>query len=521
MRLIALPLPFEPFPRAEATEPEFRRETSSIWTITNFCFPMALVFGIRPGRKRAPMFRRALRALTIPCLALACSPAPSDPATRGGSGSTGNSTGGKGGGSGAIGGTGGVGGKTSSGGVGGLGAAAGNGGSPTGTGSTGGAGGASGGTGSTSAGGLGGLGAGGTGGVSVAGTGGAAAGPAQSHAFVSSAALAALPTESANWKKAYFKACPDGKLAGIWNGGGVVSEGIGYGMLITANAGTQEDFDAVNAFYEKGSKSEKGLLNWTCTFDAAACSVVCTGNGATDADLDIAAALLQAGQRWGGSYSAKALTLIKALRNSVVETCGSIRAIRPGDKWGGCTEGKGGLINPSYYAPAYYRAFAKVDTEGAATWNQLVEDTYPLWTLGWKGHPNKTFLWPDAQKWNGTAFENGEGFAGNGYDACRVPWRIATDYAWSGEPRAQVLLTQISQEIDGSSLTTNSQGGAAYPANSAFIGSLSLAGIAVSQAKADTYFAAWMAAKKDDDPYFQGTLRMLYLLVAAGKFVSP
>ncbi len=341
------------------------------------------------------------------------------------------------------------------------------------------------------------------------------------NGYIASDAAAAIPSEYATWKNNYFRACGDGLTAGIWNGGGVFSEGIGYGMLITANAGSQADFDAVYQFYQRAEKSAAGLLNWTCNFDQNACSLSCSGNGATDADLDIAAALLMAAKRWGGTYREAARALIVTLRTAVVESCGTILDIRPGDVWGGCTDPGNGLINPSYYSPGYYRAFAQVDSEGAATWNQLVEDTYPLWSLGWKGHPDRMFLWPDAQKWNGTTFVNDKGFAYNGYDACRVPWRIATDYAWTGESRAQSLLGQIGGEIDTAGITTNSLGGPAYPMNSAFIGSMALAGIAISQAKADEYYAAWMGVNKDDTPYYQGTLRMLYLLVAGGQFISP
>jgi hypothetical protein len=32
--------------------------------------------------------------------------------------------------------------------------------------------------------------------------------------------------------------------------------------------------------------------------------------------------------------------------------------------------------------------------------------------------------------------------------------------------------------------------------------------------------SGWLGATLDDTPYFQGTLRVLYLLVAAGKFSS-
>ena len=46
-------------------------------------------------------------------------------------------------------------------------------------------------------------------------------------------------------------------------------------------------------------------------------------------------------------------------------------------------------------------------------------------------------------------------------------------------------------------------------------------GIAVSQTKIDSCVKDWLGATgMDDTPYFQGTLRRLYLLVAGGQFIS-
>jgi hypothetical protein len=60
---------------------------------------------------------------------------------------------------------------------------------------------------------------------------------------------------------------------------------------------------------------------------------------------------------------------------------------------------------------------------------------------------------------------------------------------------------------------------AAQAQNSAFIGAFALSG-GYEQGKFDGYMASWRGATVDDAPYYQGTLRVLYLLVAAGKFTS-
>jgi len=57
--------------------------------------------------------------------------------------------------------------------------------------------------------------------------------------------------------------------------------------------------------------------------------------------------------------------------------------------------------------------------------------------------------------------------------------------------------------------------------NSAFYGSLALSGLAVGQEKADQHYNTWINANPlYDNAYYQGTLRMIYLLLAGGNFPS-
>lgn len=342
------------------------------------------------------------------------------------------------------------------------------------------------------------------------------------NAFAVSAAEGTLASEYATWKSKFLTSCGGGLYSVETKGGAagaVVSEGIGYGMLITATLGEQAEFDGLAKFYADSAKSDAGLMRWTC---ASACDPSsCTGASATDGDLDVAMALLQAEARWaGGGYASQALEVIRNLRGDLVtDDCGSFTVHRPGE-WGGCSDDGSKLVNPSYFAPGYYRVFATFDVEGAAVWNAMLEDAYALLDASKDGHPDDLTPWPDALSWNGSAFVNDKGFSYNGYDACRVPWRIATDYAWSGDARAKGLLEWTSARVDAWNWTAGGQNGMATDANSAFYGSVALAGGAISQLVADAYYASWMAAEKDDNPYYQGTLRLVYLLVAAGKFPS-
>jgi hypothetical protein len=94
------------------------------------------------------------------------------------------------------------------------------------------------------------------------------------------------------------------------------------------------------------------------------------------------------------------------------------------------------------------------------------------------------------------------------------------DYAWFGNTEAQTFLRNVSTFVDskGGLATYATVLGPAGAGNSAFLGPFALSGMAVSQAKADTYLNAWLSANMDDTPYFQGTLRGIFLLLANHNF---
>ena len=184
--------------------------------------------------------------------------------------------------------------------------------------------------------------------------------------------------------------------------------------------------------------------------------------------------------------------------------------LRPGDKWGGCTESPTkGKTNPSYFAPGYYRAFATIDTANADFWKKLAADSY---TLLDQYQTAMNALVPEWGFSDGTVESNTYD-----YNACRTPWRIAMDFMWYCTPEAKTVLEKFSKFVDGKGGVTKT----GYANNSAFVGGFADSGVAISQAKIDAYVKDWMgAAGMDDQPYFQGTLRPLYLLVAGGQFLS-
>jgi endo-1,4-beta-D-glucanase Y len=313
-----------------------------------------------------------------------------------------------------------------------------------------------------------------------------------------------LQSEYAAWRSAHAESCTNGSWV-VVKDGGVVSEGIGYGMLLAAAMADQTLFDGLWKYYED-HLDKNGLMNWT----TGKCDVPGNNNqnAATDGDLDTAMALVQAAARWpNAGYLPKAQALTAKIAQFESDMCSGRRVLRPGDAFGGCSDPGDKRINPSYFAPGYYKVFAHYFVDQASTWTALADGSYQLFAIYQARMAN---LVPD---WSGPdGSDNGSGYS---YDACRTPWRVAVDYGWSGDTRAKTFMQNISSWVDANGGLPK----AAQAQNSAFVGAFALAG-GYDQGKFDGYMARWLGADLDDEPYFQGTLRVLYLLVAAGKFSS-
>jgi hypothetical protein len=239
--------------------------------------------------------------------------------------------------------------------------------------------------------------------------------------------------------------------------GSTVSEGIGYGMLIAVYMGDQNLFDNLWQ-YEQAHLDVNGLMNWNIGEDG---STVLGMGGATDADEDMAFALVMASHQWGQgslskSYSDIALTQIKAVWDNEIL---NYNLVLPGDMW--MFTGASAL-NLSYFAPAYYRVFATLDPNtGSATsdaWMNALEMSYttlnaalnatngnqsnglvPAWCSS-SGAPNAQAFGPPPASPSPTNYQ---------YDSCRTPFRIGLDWCWNAEPRAQAYVSLTSVFFSG------------------------------------------------------------------------
>jgi len=229
-----------------------------------------------------------------------------------------------------------------------------------------------------------------------------------------------------------------------------VSEGIAYGMLIAVYMGDQSLFDGLWK-YEQTCLGMNGLMDWYMLADGKQRGP--NGSGAaSDADEDMAWALLMADRQWGGkgslgeSYLNIAKKQIDLVYSKEIQ---DDKLLKPGDGWGGW-----GTVNPSYFAPSYYRAFAKAT--GNDKWNDVLQTSYDVLAKSLNS-ANKNMDNGLVPAWcssdgvpNGGAFANGPASPTHyQYDSCRTPFRIGLDYCQNGEARAQSYVAKTSQFFAG------------------------------------------------------------------------
>lgn len=230
------------------------------------------------------------------------------------------------------------------------------------------------------------------------------------------------------------------------NRGCTVSEGIGYGMLISAIQGDKATFNSLwnysRAFRVYNNQALTPWITLSFTYN------VVDNGSATDADLDIATSLLIMHAKTGeAAYMNDALTIINGIWNTEVKDNMLLSGDTP--MWNGT---KGTIVyNLSYFSPVALRLFAKYDQ--THNWTAVLDQMYSYMAMI---QANGTGVFPD---WSDatTAINPPNKAAGNdrvGYtfhtfnkESVRIPWRIAWDYYWYQDLRALAVLQRLNQFI--------------------------------------------------------------------------
>lgn len=359
------------------------------------------------------------------------------------------------------------------------------------------------------------------------------------------------------WKKKYLlDDCGADRIyvrVGDAAGGGTadetisVSEGHGYGMMITAlMAGHDPDarkyFDGLFRFFkDHPSASSPNLMAWNQVKGCANSSRPGADGTATDGDLDIAHALILADRQWGSdgaiNYLQEARSVVAAIKKFEINP--TTFGVLLGD-WAAPSQPQYHYgTRTSDFVADHFRAYQALTQDG--DWARVIDQLYAVVrTIQANDSPN-TGLMPDfvvatdaSARPAPADYLEGAQDGEYGYNACRVPWRLGTDYLLHGDARALAALRKINAwiqvkaggdagaVIDGYTLAGADSAGA-FGFSMAFV-----APLAVS-AMSDGGNQAWLNSlwsKMADAPlagtgYYENTLKLLSMIVVSGNWWKP
>jgi endo-1,4-beta-D-glucanase Y len=327
-----------------------------------------------------------------------------------------------------------------------------------------------------------------------------------------------------------------------------VSEGIGYGMLIAVYMGDQGLFDDL-WLYEQQNLDGNGLMNWAPNGSGPSCQ-----GAATDADEDMAFALVMADKQWGGqgtlsqSYTQAAITQIQNVWDHEVYNYSWLSAgdAQPGQQPWATNANQ----NISYFAPSYYRVFAQVDlktcpqgsdvayatAKSCDRWWGVIDQSYT--TIGdalntANGNQSNGLVpgWCDDSHGAPCTAAAGQPFNYQ-YDACRTPFRIGLDSCWNGYAAAQSYVASTSaffagigasHIVDGYALNGMPQAANPGKLSAAFLGPASVGAMSSTshqQFVDDGYALIAMDSAFAGGEYYESSWTVMSLLMLTGNFLD-
>lgn len=344
------------------------------------------------------------------------------------------------------------------------------------------------------------------------------------------------------WKCRYIKpGCDKGQFY-VWferPGKECVSEGQGYGMVITAlMAGYDKQAQTIynglyNYYKAHPAKTSPHLMAWA---QLKNCKNL-DRSTATDGDMDIAYSLLLADKQWGSkgsiNYLQEAKNIVAAIMHYEINPKTFSILLSDGSEH----DSKDYYdTRASDFMPANFKAFESTSKTG--DWKKVIDNNYQLFSSMQKTYSPEAGLVPDfirgidkkprpAQpKYMESVYD---GYYN--YNACRVPWRIATDYLLYGDKRAKGFVTPINRWIRqttngnpdnisaGYTLAGNDIKGRYFEALS-FIAPFTVSAM-VDQSNQQWLNKIWdylVAFKLKDYDYYDNTIKMLDMIIVSGNY---
>ncbi|MEZ4333774.1 MAG: glycosyl hydrolase family 8 [Myxococcota bacterium] len=248
-----------------------------------------------------------------------------------------------------------------------------------------------------------------------------------------------MDLQAALWSFYRFHYIVDGgRVVSLDEDGITTSEGQSYAMLRSVWSDDRETFDAVWAWTQRHLRREEdGLFSWKWK------AGVLDRNAATDADTDVALALLLAARRFEEpAFEREALAIVRAIWDEEVLVDGEACLLTAGN-WS--KRERVPVLHVGYFAPYAYREFAKLDRDH--DWSCVASTAYDVLRLIFVERdldfpPERVYY---DRKNRRVRLEHPKTLeiGDFGYDAFPIYWRLAADWHWSwrleGELRARML----------------------------------------------------------------------------------
>jgi endoglucanase len=306
---------------------------------------------------------------------------------------------------------------------------------------------------------------------------------------------------------------PDGRVIDTGNGGISHSEGQGYGMVLALAYDDPESFAHIWAWTQDAlGVRDDALLAWR--YEPAAgggAGGVTDRNNATDGDILIAWALLEASERFEEpGYLEQADHILAAIADKLLFEAKVGPVLLPGAE--GFERSEGVIVNLSYWVFPALQAFA--DHDPAGPWQSLVDSGFALLDRARFG-PER--LPPDWLLVNGEERLPDEFAPVFGYNAIRIPLYLA----WSDQSRAHDLIEPFETywaSFDGQGrppATLNLNTGETSQERLSR-GGLAIAALARFGSRNPTSARAMMPSLVPGDDYYASTLLLLSKVALCG-----
>ncbi len=281
----------------------------------------------------------------------------------------------------------------------------------------------------------------------------------------------------------------------------------------------------------------KGSNGWLMDWAIGQGEVATGGSSATDGDIDIAYALLLANAQWGGSpegetstYAELAGSVLTEIKNRNIS---SKFRTQLGD-WSTSEED----TRPSDWIPDHFRSFAKAQQASSSVWNQVSDTVYSMIGAITSGYSSKTGMMPDFVTGTQVKPDENAGSTGEknpkmyGWNSCRYPWRITTDYAMWRTASAKNAVVKLTDYITATypepsniySGPYNISTGATSQKNTENGFSAPFIAGAIVDEKYQSYLDkgwAYLQTTHDEGDAYNAAIKLMSMMVISGNWWKP